>query len=246
MWFDLFLPGLDAAHAPIPLGGTSNHFKREALIEAGAWDPYNVTEDADLGIRMFKRGYRTAIVDSTTYEEANSHMNNWLRQRSRWIKGYIQTWLVHMRNPFKLWREIGTNAFLSFQFVIGGTFFAALANPIYWLLTTLWFLTRWDLIPKMFPGPIFFVGAVCLYIGNFAFAYMNVAGAMRRGYYDMVKYALLSPLYWGLMSIGAWRGFGQLFVKPHFWEKTVHGLTPVESKEETNDENDSNLPPEKI
>lgn len=228
MWFDLFLPGLDAARAPIPLGGTSNHFKRDALIDAGAWDPHNVTEDADLGIRMFKRGYRTAIVDSTTYEEANSQMYNWLRQRSRWIKGYIQTWLVHMRHPIRLWKDIGTKAFFGFQFVIGGTFFAALANPLYWLLTTLWFFTRWDFIPKMFPGPIFFLGAICLYIGNFAFAYMNVAGAMRRGYYDMVKYALLSPLYWGLMSVAAWRGFGQLIFRPHFWEKTIHGLTRPE------------------
>jgi cellulose synthase/poly-beta-1,6-N-acetylglucosamine synthase-like glycosyltransferase len=224
MWFDLFLPGLDAARAPIPLGGTSNHFKRHALIEAGAWDPFNVTEDADLGIRLFKRGYRTAIVDSTTYEEANGQLYNWLRQRSRWIKGYIQTWLVHMRHPLKLISTIGLRAFLGFQFVVGGTFFAALLNPVYWLLTTLWFLGQWDFIQVLFPGPIFFFGAICLYLGNFAFTYMNVAGAMRRGYYDLVKYALLSPLYWGLMSVAAWRGFFQLIFNPHYWEKTHHGL----------------------
>jgi cellulose synthase/poly-beta-1,6-N-acetylglucosamine synthase-like glycosyltransferase len=224
MWFDLFLPGLDASGAPIPLGGTSNHFRREALIEVGAWDPYNVTEDADLGIRLYKRGYKTAIVDSTTYEEANSQIYNWIRQRSRWIKGYIQTWLVHMRNPAKLIREIGFKAFLGFQFVIGGTFFAALLNPVYWLLTTLWFLVQWQLIQKIFPGAIFYLGAICLFIGNFAFTYMNVAGALRRGYYGMVKYALLTPLYWGLASIGAWKGFGQLLTRPHFWEKTEHGL----------------------
>jgi cellulose synthase/poly-beta-1,6-N-acetylglucosamine synthase-like glycosyltransferase len=224
MWFDLFLPGLDASGAPIPLGGTSNHFKRSALIEAGAWDPYNVTEDADLGVRIFKRGYRTAIVDTTTYEEANSEIYNWIRQRSRWIKGYIQTWLVHMRHPLKLYRELGFTAFWGFQFVVGGTFFAALLNPIYWFLTTLWFLTHWGFIQEIFPGIVFYSGAVCLYLGNFAFTYLNVAGAMRRGYYDMVKYALLSPLYWGLMSIGAWKGFWQLVTRPYFWEKTKHGL----------------------
>jgi cellulose synthase/poly-beta-1,6-N-acetylglucosamine synthase-like glycosyltransferase len=215
---------LDASGAPIPLGGTSNHFKRSALVEAGAWDPYNVTEDADLGVRIFKRGYRTAIVDSTTYEEANSEIYNWIRQRSRWIKGYIQTWLVHMRHPLKLYRELGFTAFWSFQFVVGGTFFAALLNPIYWFLTTLWFLTHWELIQIVFPGIVFYSGALCLYLGNFAFTYLNVAGAMRRGYYDMVKYALLSPLYWGLMSVGAWKGFLQLVTKPYFWEKTKHGL----------------------
>lgn len=245
MWFDLFLPGLDASMAPIPLGGTSNHFRRDALIECGAWDPYNVTEDADLGVRVFKRGYRTAIVDSTTYEEANSQLYNWIRQRSRWIKGYIQTWLVHMRHPLKLIDEIGFKAFMSFQFVVGGTFFAALINPIYWMFTTLWFFTHWDFIQTIYPGVIFFIGAVCLYLGNFVFTYVNVAGAMRRGYYDMVKYALISPLYWGLASLAAWRGFLQLLRKPHFWEKTVHGLYDgqILPEEEAKDGNGSQPPP---
>jgi len=101
-WFDLLMPGLDAADAPIPLGGTSNHFIREKLIELGAWDPYNVTEDADLGIRLHKAGYKTAIIDSTTFEEANSDLYNWIRQRSRWVKGYIQTWLLHNRGTDEL------------------------------------------------------------------------------------------------------------------------------------------------
>jgi glycosyltransferase XagB len=183
-----------------------------------------VTEDADLGIRIFKRGYRTAVVDSTTYEEANSQLYNWIRQRSRWIKGYIQTWLVHMRHPVRLYRELGAKSFWGFQLVVGGTFFAALLNPVYWLLTTLWFLTKWGLIQEVFPGIVFYAGTFCLYIGNFAFMYMNVAGAMRRGYYDIVRYALLSPIYWGLMSIAAWKGLWQLITKPHFWEKTQHGL----------------------
>ncbi len=224
MWFDLFLPGLSASSAPIPLGGTSNHFKKDVLVEIGAWDPYNVTEDADLGMRLFKRGYKTAIVDSTTFEEANSQIHNWIRQRSRWIKGYIQTWLVHMRQPLRLIREIGIKGFFSFQFVIGGTFFSTLANPIYWLLTTLWFLLEWEFIQTIFPGIIFFLGAVCLYVGNFAFTYMNVAGALRRGQYSLVKVALISPIYWALASVAAWVGLIQLFYKPHFWEKTKHGL----------------------
>lgn len=241
MWFDLFLPGLDASKAPIPLGGTSNHFRRDALIEAGAWDPYNVTEDADLGIRIHKRGYKTAIVDSTTYEEANSHVYNWIRQRSRWIKGYIQTWLVHMRDPLALIRSVGFKSFLSFQFVVGGTFFSALVNPIYWILTTLWFFFEWDFIQQIFPGLVFYFGAICLFVGNFAFTYMNVAGAMRRGYHDMVKHALLSPLYWGLASVAAWRGFYQLITKPYFWEKTVHGLYEAKVEPELGPELESEI-----
>jgi len=192
-----------------------------------------VTEDADLGVRLFKRGYTTAIVESTTFEEANSQVGNWIRQRSRWIKGYIQTWLVHMRDPLRLIREIGFRGFLSFQFVVGGTFFAALINPIYWLLTTLWFLLEWKFIQVIFPGIIFFLGAFCLFLGNFAFTYMNVAGALRRGQYSFVKVALISPVYWALASVAAWVGFIQLMYKPHFWEKTAHGLNVTRSKEES-------------
>ena len=231
MWFDLFLPGLDASRAPIPLGGTSNHFKKSALVEVGGWDPYNVTEDADLGMRLHKRGYRTGTVDSTTYEEANSVLSNWIRQRSRWIKGYIQTWLVHMRRPRKLLNEIGPLAFVQFQLVVAGTFFAVLLNPLYWLMTSLWFLRGWEFIEVIYPGPVFLVGAFSLYLGNFAFVYMNVAGALRRKHYDLVKFALISPLYWGLMSFGAWKGLFQLITKPHFWEKTIHGLSKKEVPE---------------
>src|SRR6185436_14208031 len=131
-WFDLFVPGLDNLNLPIPLGGTSNHFKTDTLVELGAWDPFNVAEDADLGIRLSKAGYKTAIIDSTTFEDANSDLENWIRQRSRWVKGYIQTWLVHMRHPLLLRRQIGWRSWFAFQFIIGGTFVGFLLNPVYW------------------------------------------------------------------------------------------------------------------
>ncbi|GMA50968.1 glycosyl transferase [Alicyclobacillus contaminans] len=120
-WFGLLLPGVMALNIPVPLGGTSNHFRMSALKELNAWDPYNVTEDADLGVRLYKFGYQTAIVDSTTWEEANSQVRNWIRQRTRWIKGYIQTWLVHMRHPVQLYRDIGGRGFWGFQAMILGT-----------------------------------------------------------------------------------------------------------------------------
>lgn len=226
-WFDLFLPGLDAAGAPIPLGGTSNHFKLDALRHVGGWDPFNVTEDADLGLRIFKLGGATVVVDSTTYEEANSVVDNWIRQRSRWVKGYIQTYLVHMRNPVLLFKQLGPAGFLSFQLVIGGTFFGFLLNPLLWTLTGIWFATKWEVIQEIFPTYVYYMGATSLYVGNFAFAYMNVAGCLRRRYYSLVKWALLSPVYWVLMSIAAWKGFLQLFYRPFYWEKTVHGLSNV-------------------
>jgi len=224
LWFDFFLPTLFIGKYPMPLGGTSNHFRREALVEVGAWDPHNVTEDADLGLRLFKRGYRSGFVNSTTYEEANSEVYNWIRQRSRWVKGYIQTWLVHMRDPVRLFRELGLKNFISFQIVYGGAFFAPLVNPIYWTLTTLWFITRWEVIPTLFPGFVYYLASISLYFGNFAFTYVNAIAGFRRNQHDLVRYSLLTPLYFGLISIAAWKGLLQLIRKPHFWEKTAHGL----------------------
>jgi cellulose synthase/poly-beta-1,6-N-acetylglucosamine synthase-like glycosyltransferase len=183
-----------------------------------------VTEDADLGVRLFRRGYRTGIVDSTTYEEANSDAWNWVRQRSRWVKGYMQTWLVHMRHPLSLLRALGPRGFISFQLIIGGVPAVFLLNPIYWTVTTLWFLGGWGVIPSLFPGPIYYLSAVNLLVGNFVFIYLNLAASFRRGYYELGRYALLTPIYWLMMSLAAWRALWQLVTHPFYWEKTVHGL----------------------
>ncbi len=223
-WFDLTLPGLHATGGVIPLGGNSNHFVTEKVRELGAWDPYNVTEDADLGVRLFRAGYRTAMFNSTTYEEANSAPANWVRQRTRWLKGWMQTWLVHMRRPGRLFKELGPRGFLSFQLVIGGTLFIGLANPILWALTTLWFLGRWAAVSELFPGPVFYLAALSLYLGNFLFGYLYALGAALRGYHTVVRYGLLAPAYWLLISLAAWRAAFHLLFRPFHWEKTAHGL----------------------
>jgi hypothetical protein len=118
--------------------------------------------------------------------------------------------------------------------LIGGTFFALLMNPIYWTMTVLWYLTHAGVVKAINPGIIFFMGSICLYFGNFIFTYANIAGAIRQKYYDLVRSALFSPIYWALMSIGAWRGFLQLFFKPHFWEKTRHGLSGSDQPDSQN------------
>ncbi len=236
MWFDVFLPGLNATRAPIPLGGTSNHFITERLRELGAWDPFNVTEDADLGVRLHRAGYRTAMLGSTTYEqaasttyeEANSQLRNWVRQRSRWVKGYMQTWLVHMRYPWRLLKDVGVKNFLSFHVTVGGTPFTLLVNPWYWLVFLLWILTRWDVIYVAFPGVLYYLSLISLVVGNAYFVYFNAVAAYARGYHNLVLYAFLSPFYWVLMSIGAWKGLYQLLVKPYYWEKTIHGLAKTD------------------
>lgn len=224
IWFDLFLPGLDHLEAPIPLGGTSNHFKVAELRELLGWDPYNVTEDCELGVRLATSGRKTRMIDSTTWEEACSRLSYWVRQRSRWTKGYMQTYLAQQRWPFRLLGRLGLLRTLAFHIMVGGTFVCLLVNPIYWVLTLLWFTFRWETFGELFPYPLIVWGLLCLFVGNFLFVYAAVLATYKRGYYDLVKFCLLVPLYWIITSIGAWKGFVQLLGRPSYWEKTRHGL----------------------
>ncbi|NLW50541.1 MAG: glycosyltransferase [Candidatus Brocadiaceae bacterium] len=224
VWFDLFLPGLDHLGGPVPLGGTSNHFRTCELRALLGWDPYNVTEDCELGVRLALAGKRTRIIDSTTHEEACSALGYWVRQRSRWTKGYLQTYLAHQRRPFALVHALGLRRALSFQVMIGGTFVCLLINPLYWTLTALWFVFRWKAFAELFPFPLILWGLLCLFLGNFAFVYAAMLASCKRGFHDLVKYCLLVPVYWCITSVGAWRGLVQLLLRPSHWDKTRHGL----------------------
>jgi cellulose synthase/poly-beta-1,6-N-acetylglucosamine synthase-like glycosyltransferase len=224
MWFSLFLPGLVAYNAPVPLGGTSNHFRRTALDEVGAWDAFNVTEDADLGIRLHRHRLRTRVVASVTLEEANSDFVNWVKQRSRWYKGYLQTWIVHMRRPVQLWRDLGTRGFVQFNLFVGGTPVLAALNPIFWTLTLLWFTDKPHFIRAIFPGPVFYVGLLCWSVGNFCQMYLWVIATRMTRRRELLLAALLSPLYWAMMSVGVAKALIQLVTTPSYWEKTTHGL----------------------
>jgi cellulose synthase/poly-beta-1,6-N-acetylglucosamine synthase-like glycosyltransferase len=126
------LPALARLRLPIPLGGTSNHFRRSFLDASGGWDPHNVTEDADLGIRIARRGGLVATIRSVTWEEAPSRLQPWIRQRTRWLKGWLQTYLVHMRNAAKL-RELGLVSFLAFQALMGGILLSCLLHPLFYI-----------------------------------------------------------------------------------------------------------------
>lgn len=231
VWFDQLLPGLQAMDVAIPLGGTSNHFITARLRAIGGWNAFNVTEDADLGLRIFLRGWKTAILDTTTYEEATSRYPNWIRQRSRWVKGYFQTYLYHMRRPFQLARQMGPKAFVAFQLFFGATTICLLLNPVFWGLTIVWFATQLHLIQTAFPGPVLYLAMIGLFIGNAACVLSMVSGCFGRRNYEDVKYAFLVPLYWVLMSVAAWKALVQLFYKPTYWEKTDHGFCLYEEDE---------------
>ena len=257
VWFGRYLPGLLRLGAPIPLGGTSNHFKTEVLRELDGWDPFNVTEDADLGLRICAHGYRTSLLDSTTWEEANSHTGNWIRQRSRWLKGYIMTHLVWWRNPVRLLATLGPWKTYCFVCSVGGVAFLAMLNIILWLVLGIYAVCmardlgagysiveilslrdiayeRWSW-PLIYTGPgedplwsilsvVFAVMTALLLCANFAFLWIGWYFGVQRSKPSMIIAALLTPLYWVLMSIAAVKACIQAVLRPHYWEKTVHGL----------------------
>ena len=224
--FDVFLPGLAALRLPLPLGGSSNHFHTATLREIGGWDPYNVTEDADLGMRLARFGYRADVIDSTTYEEAPAQFGPWLRQRTRWFKGWMQTWAVHMREPGRLLRDLGLPGFLTFQLIVGGNALAALVHPLFmgalvYSLATGAPMWRGDSAAAAILAAVY---GVVVVIGYLTSAFLGWLGLARRGLLSTAWVLVLTPLHWLLLSLAAWRALYQLVAAPHVWEKTEHGL----------------------
>jgi hypothetical protein len=223
-WYDFYLEGLDRVDCPIPLGGTSNHFRIDQLRELGGWDPYNVTEDADLGLRIARRQLKTAMLECYTYEEATLKVWSWIKQRSRWFKGHTQTYLVHMRHPLKLLRDLGWRKFLLFQFTFGGSIFMPLINPVLWGITAISIFAPWA-FSSLYLLPIQSICTFNLVVGNSAYLLLYVAACIRKNKLRSIPLALTMPAYWMLISVAAWRGLKQLITKPFYWEKTQHGVS---------------------
>ena len=230
-YFDLLLPTLAKLGMPIPLGGTSTHFRTALLRAAGAWDPFNVTEDADLGMRFALLGLRTGIIRSTTHEEANCRVDNWLRQRSRWIKGWVQTYLVRMRHPVRLYRALGLKGFLGFQIVIGGFSLSSLVHPVFYLSAILAFVTSQGLPGAgmslhLQEGTAIALFDILVLVSGYSITILaGMTAAAARGLQPLILSALTMPAYWLLISLGAYKAMFQFVVRPFYWEKTVHGLS---------------------
>jgi glycosyltransferase XagB len=219
IWFETLLPGLARLQAPIPLGGTSNHFRTASLVAAGAWDPFNVTEDADLGLRLARLGYRVSMLDSSTFEDAPRHFRTWLRQRTRWMKGYMQTLLVHTRDPAELVRGIGLRGCLMMHAFLGGAVWSALVNPLLWVL-----FVAGCLASDADTGSLrifAWISGSALLAANGVLAVLSLTAS--RGRTAVLASALGYPIYWLLISIAAYRALWQLVRCPFRWEKTPHG-----------------------
>lgn len=222
-WFRLVLPGLARLGMVIPLGGTTLFFRRDVLDQLGAWDAHNVTEDADLGIRLARHGYRTELIDTTTYEEANCRPLPWIKQRSRWIKGYIMTWAVHMRQPRLLWRQLGAKGFLGFQVLFLGTIAQFLMAPLLWsfLIVTAGF--DHPLFAAM-PAPAVWSMLTVFFLSEVANILIGAIGLGRTRHDLSLLWVLTLKVYYPLASLAAYKGLLELATKPFYWDKTTHGL----------------------
>jgi cellulose synthase/poly-beta-1,6-N-acetylglucosamine synthase-like glycosyltransferase len=219
--FDAILPALVRLGLPVPLGGTSNHFRRETLAAVGGWDPFNVTEDADLGFRLARRGWGTAVLSSTTWEEAPVSLSRWFKQRTRWLKGWMQTYLVHTRQPWRLVVELGLRRALGFHTLMGGLVLLALMHPLFYALLACQAASGQLLAPT--TGPFWTLAWANLAAGYVTSMAVGAASAWRRGHPALVWSAFSMPLCWLLVSAAAYRALWQLATDPYFWEKTEHG-----------------------
>ena len=212
--FGRLLPGLASLGLPIALGGTSNHFRRAHLEAVGGWDAWNVTEDADLGLRLARRGLRVGVIEPPTLESPPEELSIWIAQRSRWLKGFMQTWLVVMRQPGKAIRQMGLGNFLSIQLTLGVAILSALVHGPWavWLFAML-------VSPQMAVAPVFLWCVVVSYAAGIVMAL--AAPGQRDGRRLLLAFSL--PLYWPLQSLAMARALYSLARRPHFWAKTPHG-----------------------
>ena len=228
--FRVLIPFLARIRMPIPLGGTSNHFRRCALEQVGGWDPHNVTEDADLGMRLYAHGYRTGTLCRATVETAPTTLDVWTRQRTRWLKGWAQTWLVAMRQPLRTARALGPCGFAVFQLMIAGMLVSALAHPLMFAfigVTIAWLASN--------PGAeisTLHIGLMWIDLGNIGGSYLTFIALGWRGFTGLERARLrsrwlcMTPVYWLLMSLAGWRALSQLISNAHLWEKTPHHAPP--------------------
>lgn len=214
--FGLILPALAHAGRPIALGGTSNHFRVTALRHAGGWDAWNVTEDADLGLRFARLGYSVGIIELPTLEEAPEKLSIWVPQRSRWIKGYMQSAAVILRQPCLAMAQMGASSFVASQVLLGGAIVSACLHGPFALACLISFL-----VPAFALNPFCFGLLAAGYIVNL------FAGALSPGPKDLRRLSLIltAPLYWPLQSLAAARALWELAIDPHMWSKTPHALT---------------------
>lgn len=222
-WFRVVLPGLARLGFAVPLGGTTIFFRRETLDKLGAWDAFNVTEDADLGIRLARRGFRTKFISSVTEEEANGGFWLWVRQRSRWLKGYAMTYALHMRRPLSLWRDLGAWRFFGFQLLFLGSLIQFSLAPLLWLF---WLIPVLGGHPfeDYLPDHMVPICAGICFLSAASNLFIQCLGTYRARKKWLWPWTITMGLYFPLATVAVYKGLWEIIRKPFFWDKTAHGL----------------------
>jgi cellulose synthase/poly-beta-1,6-N-acetylglucosamine synthase-like glycosyltransferase len=223
--FDVINPGLVLEDLPIPLGGTSNHFRAAVLRDLHGWDAWNVTEDADLGIRLALAGYRVLDLPSSTLEEAPGTFDAWLKQRARWMKGFMQVVVTHSRHPLRALRALGPVRFFAAVAMTLGTVATALGYPLFMIVSVhaLW-QGAWLDTETLLEALRSAVGVTLFGAGLVGMLAPAVLAIERRGWRRLYPFVPLLPFYYALISLAAWRALWELAVDPFRWHKTEHGL----------------------
>jgi cellulose synthase/poly-beta-1,6-N-acetylglucosamine synthase-like glycosyltransferase len=225
--FHVWLPFLARLGIPFPLGGTSNHMRRSALDECEGWDAHNVTEDADLSFRLATLNQKIGYITPPTDEEAVSGLKMWHNQRARWMKGYVQTWLVHMHRPLRPLNVYGVARFLSLQLTLAYSVLSALIYTPVLVGGLVYIMGYWAFDWRMpFSAPYFFALGLSLSVGIL----IGMVGAYRAGKPQLLKWALLMPVYWVLLFWPTVRALTELHTRRFYWHKTDHGVSPSRVK----------------
>lgn len=222
-WFRLILPGFEKLGLAVPLGGTTLFFRRDILDELGGWDAHNVTEDADLGIRLARHGYRTELLHTVTLEEANCRVLPWIRQRSRWLKGYAMTYAVHMRDPLLLWRQLGSWRFFGFQVLFLGTLIQFLLAPILWSFWLMLFGLGHPLAEAL-PGTALIAIAALFLVAEVVNLAINLSALTARDHRFLRPWTISLHFYFPLAAFAAYKGCWEMIISPFYWDKTAHGV----------------------
>ncbi|RMD47207.1 MAG: glycosyltransferase [Alphaproteobacteria bacterium] len=223
-WFRVVLPAIARLGGPVPLGGTAVFLRRGALEALGGWDAHNVTEDADLGMRIARAGLRTEVIASLSQEEATTTPWRWIRQRTRWLKGYALTWAVHMARPGRLLAELGPWGFAGFNLLFLGTIGTFALAPALWALWALSFGLDPGL-PPLDPALRSAAGAAFLACEGVNAA-VAALGALRNRCPALLARLPLMPFYWPLATVAVWRALAEIVWRPFRWDKTEHGAGP--------------------
>lgn len=225
-FYQFFFPGLVASKFPLPISGHSTFFRREVITRVGAWDGYNLAEDCDIGIRIFRKGFGSGMMlESHTWEQSTTTVSTWVRQRTRWVQGFIQTSIVQLRYPLLLKKELKSwRNFFAFLILVPGNVVLVILNMLQWAMFLFWNLTSAPFLQVAYNGAVLYVAMTSFVLGNFLFVFFAIYSLYARKHYAIAPWGLLTFAYWFLHGFATIRAAIRFFFYPSKWDKTSHSV----------------------